>query len=160
MLNLAEVGTVEIFNEDANCLAKKISANVVYLDPSYNARQYVNFYHVLENLTRWDKPTEFEGKSMKFKRDNLKSGYSRSEAPILFGELVESLKCDLIVVSYNNTYQAKSVSSINKISEQQILEILSNKGNVTKQDIKYEVFNAGKTDLKDHRENLFICKVR
>ena len=55
-LQLENLSNVEIFNEDANILAKKINADVVYIDPPYNARQYVNFYHVLENLARWNKP--------------------------------------------------------------------------------------------------------
>ncbi|MBQ7276903.1 MAG: DNA adenine methylase [Bacilli bacterium] len=148
-----------IYNEDANNLAKKINADIVYIDPPYNARQYVNFYHVLENLARWNKPTEFEGKSMKFKRDNLKSDYCRSKAPLLFEDLIQSLKCKLIVVSYNNTYNAKSVSSNNTISEDQIIEILSKKGNVTIKTIDYSAFNAGKTDLKNHKEYLYICEV-
>ena len=50
----------QAYNIDANELSKIIKADVVYIDPPYNARQYVNFYHVLENLARWNKPTEFE----------------------------------------------------------------------------------------------------
>lgn len=97
---------------------------------------------------------------MKFKRDELKSGYSRSAAPTLFKNLIEDLKCKIIVVSYNNTYSAKSIASINKISEQQIIEILSAKGNVTKKEINYSAFNAGKTDMTDHKEFLFVCEVK
>ena len=133
---------------------------MVYIDPPYNARQYVNFYHVLENLARWNKPTEFEGNSMKFKRDELKSGYSRAQAPQLFSDLINDLNCKLIVVSYNNTYNARSGASINKISEEQIMDILSVKGEVLKREIDYNYFNAGKTDLKNHKEYLYVCKVR
>lgn len=159
-LQLENLSNVEIFNEDANILAKKINADVVYIDPPYNARQYVNFYHVLENLARWNKPTEFEGNSMKFKRDELKSGYSRAQAPQLFSDLINDLNCKLIVVSYNNTYNARSGASINKISEEQIMDILSVKGEVLKREIDYNYFNAGKTDLKNHKEYLYVCKVR
>ena len=159
-LQLENLSNVEIFNEDANILAKKINADVVYIDPPYNARQYVNFYHVLENLARWNKPTEFEGNSMKFKRDELKSGYSRAQAPQLFSDLINDLNCKLIVVSYNNTYNARSGASINKISEEQIMDILSVKGEVFKREIDYNYFNAGKTDLKNHKEYLYVCKVR
>jgi len=154
--NLAQA---KVFNEDANILAKKIKADVVYIDPPYNARQYVNFYHVLENLARWDKPTEFEGTSMKFKRNHLKSGYSQAKAPILFRELIMSLDCELIVVSYNNTYSANSVASNNKITEQQLKEILSLKGAVSYKEIDYNYFNAGKTNFSNHKEYLYICKV-
>ncbi len=44
------VEEISIFREDANLLAKKIKADVVYIDPPYNSRQYSRFYHVLETL--------------------------------------------------------------------------------------------------------------
>ena len=150
----------DIYNEDANDLAKKIKADVVYIDPPYNARQYVNFYHVLENLARWEKPQEFEGNSMKFKRDNLKSGYCRkNKASTLFKDLINSLQCKLIVVSYNNTYEAKSESSNNTILPNEIISILESKGNVHIKEREYKSFNAGKTNLDGHKEFIYICEV-
>ena len=149
----------EIYNMDANELAKDINADIVYIDPPYNARQYVNFYHVLENLARWNKPSEFEGNSMKFKRNELKSGYCRNKAPNLFEDLINSLNCSLIVVSYNNTYKARSISSINTITPDQIISILSKKGRVIVKEKDYNAFNAGKTNIADHKELLYICEV-
>ncbi|QIW62044.1 DNA adenine methylase [Mycoplasmopsis gallinacea] len=157
--NLSTKNDSELFNEDANSLVKKIKADIVYIDPPYNARQYINFYHVLENLARWEKPTEFEGKSMKFKRDELKSGYSRSTAPLLFEDLINNINSKLIVVSYNNTYKAGSTSSVNKITEEQMINILKKKGRVIIKEIPYKVFNSGKTELKGHKELLYICEV-
>ena len=159
-LNLENVPNCLIFNQDANDLVKKIDyVDVAYVDPPYNARQYVNFYHVLENLARWQKPAVFEGNSMKFKRDNLKSGYSRSCAPKLMEDLITHINAKLIVVSYNNTYNAKSGASNNKITEDQLYKILTKKGRTTIKRIDYKFFNAGKTDLKNHQELLFICEV-
>lgn len=160
MLDIKNLKNCLVYSEDANTLAKSIKADIVYLDPPYNARQYVNFYHVLENLARWNKPTEFEGNSMKFKRDELKSGYSRSKAPLLFKDLIDSLDCKIIIVSYNNTYSAKSTASNNKIQEQEIIDILESKGKVTKKEYSYKFFNTGKTDFKEHKEFIFICEVR
>ena len=158
-LNLKILPECEIFNEDANELVRKIKCDVAYIDPPYNARQYVNFYHVLENLARWEKPTEFEGNSMKFKRNHLKSGYSRSSAPELFKDLIDNLDCKLIVVSYNNTYDAKSGASNNKITEEQLESILKSRGKITVKEIKYKFFNAGKTDFKNHLERIYVCEV-
>ena len=149
----------EIYCKDANQLVKEINADVYYIDPPYNARQYVNFYHVLENLALWQKPEELEGNSMKFKRNHLKSDYSKAKAPIVFEDLINNIKGKLIVVSYNNTYDAKSGASNNKISEEQLETILSKKGKLTKIEIDYKFFNAGKTDLKNHKEYLYVCEV-
>lgn len=149
-----------IYCKDANALVRDIDADVVYIDPPYNARQYVNFYHVLENLALWQKPEELEGDSMKFKRNHLKSDYSKAKAPQVFEDLIENINAKLIVVSYNNTYSAKSTASNNKISEAQIVEILNKKGIVKKREIDYKFFNAGKTDLKNHKELIFTCEVK
>lgn len=155
-----DITPASIYNEDSNRLAKKIKADITYIDPPYNARQYVNFYHVLENLARWNKPTDFEGNSMKFKRDELKSGYCRKNtAKKLFEDLINSLNTKLIVVSYNNTYEAKSSSSNNTLLPDEILSILNKKGVTTIKEKDYKTFNAGKTDLKGHKEILYICEV-
>ena len=159
LLDIVNLKPAEIFNEDANKLAEKICADIVYIDPPYNARQYVNFYHVLENLARWNKPTEFEGNSMKFKRDFLKSDYCRSKAPALFKDLIEKLNCKLIVVSYNNTYKAGSVSSVNTIKIEEIVSTLNKKGKVSVKEIDYKFFNAGKSNLDGHKEYIFTCEV-
>ncbi|MCD8206929.1 MAG: DNA adenine methylase [Bacteroidales bacterium] len=149
----------DIYNIDANELVRKIKCDIAYIDPPYNARQYVNFYHVLENLARWNKPTEFEGNSMKFKRNELKSDYCRSKAPKLMEDLVSNLDCSLIAVSYNNTYKAGSMSSVNTVTPDQLTDILSQKGRVTVKESDYKAFNAGKTELTGHKELLYICEV-
>ena len=149
----------EIYCLDANKLVKEVTCDVAYIDPPYNARQYVNFYHVLENLALWQKPTDFEGNSMKFKRNHLKSDYSKSKAPDVFRDLINNLNAKLIIVSYNNTYNARSGASNNKISEEQLKEILETKGKVTRVDINYKFFNAGKTNFDNHKEYLYICEV-
>lgn len=151
-------GSAIIHNVDANKLVQNITCDIAYVDPPYNARQYVNFYHVLENLVRWKKPTEFEGTSMKFKRNDLKSDYSKAKAPEVFNDLIDNLRAKVVVVSYNNTYSAKSSASNNKITEAQLLETLSRKGKVAVKEFKHKSFNSGKTDFKDHKEILYICK--
>jgi adenine-specific DNA-methyltransferase len=160
LLNTRNIEKTKVFNLDANILVKKIESDVVYIDPPYNARQYINFYHVLENLARWEKPNEFEGKSMKFKRNELKSGYSKSKAKILLQDLISSINSKLIIVSYSNTYNAKSSASNNKISENEIIEMLQKKGKVKIMEIPHKSFNTGKTSLENHKELLFICEVK
>ena len=60
------------FNEDINSVAKKVEADIVYLDPPYNSRQYCDAYHLLENVARWEKPA-VEGIARKMERKRLKS---------------------------------------------------------------------------------------
>ena len=148
---------IHISRKDANQLAKEISCDIVYIDPPYNSRQYSRFYHVLENITSWKKPELF-GEARKPEAENM-SDYCRSSATSVFENLIISLKCKYIVVSYNNTYNSKSSSSRNKITLEDIKRILEKKGSVMVFEKTHQFFNAGKTSLNDHKELIFITKV-
>jgi adenine-specific DNA-methyltransferase len=145
---------ISIFQEDSNVLAKKINADVVYIDPPYNSRQYSRFYHVLETLTKWDKPKLY-GVALKPEPENM-SDYCRSNAKDKFVELVRDLDAKYLVVSYNNTYNSKSNSSRNKITLQEIEKILQKKGSTKVFEKKYRHFNAGNTNFNNHKEYLFV----
>ena len=142
---------------DANILAKNISCDIVYIDPPYNSRQYSRFYHVLENITKWEKPELF-GVACKPKLENM-SEYCKRSATKTFEELISSLNCKYIVVSYNNTYNSRSSSSRNKISLEDIQRILENKGAISIFEKEHPYFNAGKSNLANHKELIFIIKV-
>ncbi len=148
---------VEIHRSDANQLARRIQADIVYIDPPYNSRQYSRFYHVYETLVKWDKPELF-GVARKPIPENL-SEYCSSRAFDAFKDLVNHLQTKYIVVSYNNTYNSRSKSSQNKITLEEIESALSALGETKVFTQKYNAFNAGKTNLADHKEYLFLTKV-
>lgn len=148
---------IKIYREDSNELAKKVVADVAFIDPPYNSRQYSRFYHVMETITKWEKP-ELSGIAMKPPEENM-SNYCRNSAPKVFAELIENLKAKYIVVTYNNTYDSKSSSSRNKITLEQIKEILEKKGKTQVFETDYHRFNAGKTDATGHKELVFITRV-
>ncbi|WP_426461343.1 DNA adenine methylase [Mycoplasma hafezii] len=148
---------IKITQEDANELAKEVAVDIVFLDPPYNSRQYSRFYHVLDNLVEWKKPELF-GTAKKPKPEKM-SDYSRAKAPQVFDNLVKSLNCKYIVVTYNNTYNPKSKTSKNKISFEQILNSLNSIGETKYLEKEHSFFNSGKTDFSNHREFLFITKV-
>jgi len=148
---------IEIFREDANKLADKIYSDIVFLDPPYNSRQYSRFYHVLENLVEWKKPKLY-GVALKPEPENM-SEYCKNNAPKVFDDLIGSLSCKYIVVTYNNTYNSKSSSSRNKIQLEEILESLNKRGKTKIFESNYRFFNAGKTNLPNHKEFLFITEV-
>ena len=149
---------IEIYREDANILAKRIECDIAYIDPPYNSRQYSRFYHILETLVRWDSPN-LTGIALKRPPENM-SEYCRSGAKEAFADLINSLKCKYIAVSYNNTYNSQSSSSKNKLNLGDIRLILERKGELDTYDIPHRFFNAGKSNLANHKELLFICKVK
>lgn len=148
---------VSIYREDANILVQKIKSDIVYIDPPYSSRQYSRFYHVIETIVKWDNPKLF-GEAKKPEPENI-SDYCKVKAIDSFNDLILNLNCKYIVVSYNNTYGSKSKSSQNKMTLEQIKSILKKRGSVDVFMIKHKPFNAGKTDLSNHMEYLFIVKV-
>ncbi len=149
---------VEIYRKDSNKLAEEVKCDIAYIDPPYNSRQYSRFYHVMENIAQWKKP-ELYGVAMKPKEENM-SEYCKTSAPIAFNDLIQKLDAKYIIVSYNNTYESKSSSSKNKITLEEIETILSNKGDTIKFEKKYKAFTTGKTELNDHKEFIFVTKVK
>lgn len=148
---------VEIYREDANKLARKITADVTYIDPPYNSRQYSRFYHVYETLVKWDKPKLY-GVAMKPKEENM-SDYCKSKALDAFKDLIFNLSTKYIIVSYNNTYKSKSSSSANKIKLEEILEVLKTVGETKTYTHSHNAFNTGKTEFENHLEYLFVTRL-
>ncbi len=145
-------GGNEVYNEDANQLLRRLAADVLYLDPPYNSRQYIDCYHVLENIMRWDKPKLY-GKTRKFRREQLKSRYSRkNQAAGALAELVQAARARHIYLSYN---------SEGLISDAEIEEILASRGPVEVLEKPYPVFGngAGSSRKRVISERIFYCRV-
>jgi adenine-specific DNA methylase/DNA modification methylase len=141
----------EVFNQDANRLIRRLETGVLYLDPPYNTRQYVDCYHVLENILRWDKPP-LQGKTRKFHRDHLKSRYSRkNQAAAALRELIREARAEHIFLSYNNE---------GIIPEEAIREILGRRGAVEVFSREYSVFGngAGSARKRTLVERIYYCR--
>lgn len=144
------------YNEDANGLVKRVSADLVYLDPPYNSRQYCDAYHLLENIARWEKP-EVQGVARKMGRTNLKSDYCTNKAPAAFANLVHNINARYILLSYSNMADKGDGRSNAKITDGDIKRVLSMKGRVEIFTQKYKPFSSGKSDIAGHEERLFLC---
>lgn len=145
------------FNEDINIVVKNVSADIVYLDPPYNSRQYCDAYHVLENVARWEKPEVF-GVARKMDRTALKSDYCTQKATNAFSNLIADIKAKYILLSYNNMGNKGNDRSNAKLSDEDIFRILGNKGSVNVFEESYKAFTTGKSDRQDNAERLFLCK--
>jgi len=144
------------FNEDTNELVKHISADLVYIDPPYNSRQYCDAYHLLENIARWEKPN-VSGVARKMDRANLKSDYCTNKATEAFKNLIRNINARYILLSYNNMAQKGNDRSNAKISDSDIIRVLSAKGEVKIFTQNYKPFSTGKSDIEEHEERLFLC---
>lgn len=149
----------EVFREDANLLIRKISCDVLYIDPPYNSRQYSDTYHLLENLAEWKKPN-VKGVAKKMDRSHIKSSYCLKNATQAFEDLIRNADCKHILLSYNNTGDTKDGRSNARISDNDILRILKNKGEVEVFERDYKAFTTGKSNGDGNAERIYYCKVR
>lgn len=91
-----------VYNEDIHELITKVTGDVLYLDPPYNARQYCTNYHVLETIARYDNPT-LKGKTGLRNYEAQKSKYcSKRELENEFEYLIANAHFKYIFLSYNN----------------------------------------------------------
>ncbi|MCL0330794.1 DNA adenine methylase [Apilactobacillus xinyiensis] len=149
-----------LYHEDANNLVRKIKPDLVYIDTPYNSRQYGDAYHLLENIVDWKKP-ELYGVAMKAKdRSKTKSSYSTAKAPEVFSDLIQNIDSRYILVSYNNMAKKGSGRSNAKISNEEIIDILSKRGPVKVFSEDFQVFSTGKTNIKGHKELLYFVEVK
>lgn len=144
------------YNMDTNELAPEIEADLIYIDPPYNSRQYCDAYHLLENVARWEKPEVF-GVARKMNRTALKSDYCTKKATVAFENLIDSIHAKYILLSYNNMANKGNDRSNAKISDDDIMRILSKKGKVKVFSEDYKAFSTGKSDIQANQERLFLC---
>ena len=149
-----------IFCADSNTIAAQEQVDVAYLDPPYNSRQYCDAYHLLENIALWNKPEVF-GIAKKMDRTAMKSKYCKSvQAAVALEDLVRKLNCRYILFSYNNNGKKLQCRSNAKLTDDEIIRILSIRGDVQVFSMDYRGFDAGKSEFnKDNQERLFLCNV-
>ena len=157
-INYSHNANNQVYKEDANMLVKRISFDVLYIDPPYNSRQYSDAYHLLENLVEWKKPGVV-GIGKKMDRSHIKSSYCLKTAVGAFEDLIRNANCKHILLSYNNTGDSKDGRSNARISDEEILQILHDKGDVEIFETNYKAFTTGKSNGENNAERIFYCKV-
>lgn len=148
----------EIYKGDANELVKKIRADVVYIDPPYNSRQYSDSYHLLENVSTWKKEAVF-GVAKKIDRSHIKSKYNLKSAGVSFCELIDNIDAKYILVSYNDMGSSGDERSQSRISDHEILSALKRRGEVKIFETDFKQFTTGKSSKSDLKERIFLCKI-
>ena len=146
------------YNMDANELVKKIEADLVYIDPPYNSRQYCDTYHLLENVARWEKPN-VSGIAKKMDRTSLKSDYCTNKATDVFEDLIKNINAKYILFSYNNMAKKGNNRSNAKILDDDILRIFNKKGKLQIFSESYKSFTTGKSSIENNQERLFLCSM-
>ena len=130
----------ETFNEDINELARKITGDVLYLDPPYNARQYCSNYHVLETIAKYDNPTLNGVTGLRDSSDQKSKFCSKRTVAETFEDLIKNAQFKYIFLSYNN----EGLMSLNTIKE-----IMSRYGEYRFFTKEYKRFKADKEENRN-----------
>ena len=64
------------------------------------------------------------------------------------------------MVSYNNTGETRDGRSNARISDKNIMDSLSEKGEAGVYEKKFKAFTTGKSETINHYERIFFCKVK
>lgn len=154
---LREISTVinkednQAYNQNSVELSKNIQADIFYLDPPYNQRQYAPNYHLLETIAKYDNPT-IKGVTGLRDYTEQKSAFCNAKTGIEeLEKIVSNAKCNYLILSYN---------SEGIMPKEKILETLSKYGKVDLEEFNYLRFksnNKGDSKHKKHiQEQLFI----
>lgn len=147
-------GEIKMYISDVIDFVKEQSkADIVYLDPPYNTRQYPAYFSVLESIVVNDKQV-LNGKTGLRNYEKQKSKFSiKKDVKEEFTKLIDSIKSDYIVMSY---------STEGILDSNFIMEILKRKGETKKYNTSYRRFktNSWTRNNTNLKELVFICKTK
>lgn len=134
----------EVFNEDANNLITEIKADILYLDPPYNHRQYAANYHLLETIAKYDSPHVYGKTGLRNYRAQVSDYCSKNRVKHSFAELIMRARAKYIFLSYNN----EGLMSLREIEE-----IMASKGEYGCFNIDHVRFKADRAENRNYKAN-------
>lgn len=90
------------FNVDSVQLIKKIKADIYYLDPPYNHRQYAPNYHILETIAKYDNPLIKGITGLRDYQKQKSKFCNKSDAITELSFILENGLYNYLVLSYNS----------------------------------------------------------
>lgn len=146
---------------DAIDAARKLTADIAYLDPPYNQHKYLNYYHVWESIVRGDEPDHY---GIVCKRNECATHHSpfnsKREIHPALAEIVQTIDTRFLIVSFNNE---------GFITPEEMIGLLSSRGQVWREEVDFPRYIGAKIGIHDHtgkvvgkvshmtnKENLFV----
>ena len=97
-----ETTTNTTYNRNLRDILSEVTSDVLYIDPPYNERDYLSYYHVLETISKYDNP-ELKNNKTGTKAVSTKSAWcSKKTACAELEHVVTHSSAKLIVMSYND----------------------------------------------------------
>lgn len=145
------------YKSNANELIRKITCDILYMDPPYNERQYAPNYFMLELIAEgWfsEEEPQIYGKTGMRPYEQQKSAYCKKNyVKNVFSDLVTNADTKFMLLSYNDE---------GLMNESEIKDILSSRGRVKVFETghrRYRSINQDDTDRRTVKEKLYFVKV-
>jgi len=145
------------YKANANELIRKITCDILYMDPPYNERQYAPNYFMLELIAEgWfnEEEPQIYGKTGMRPYEQQKSAYcQKNYVKNVFSDLVANADTKFMLLSYNDE---------GLMNESEIKDILSSRGRVKVFETghrRYRSINQDDTDRRNVKEKLYFVKV-
>lgn len=129
----------KVYNEDISRVIKKVSGDVLYLDPPYNDRQYAANYHLLETVAKYDNPAIHGKTGIRDYRGQKSLFCSKKTVAGALEEVIKNADFRFIFLSYNDE---------GLLSPRQTEEIMSGYGKYTRFERQYKRFVADREDSR------------
>lgn len=142
-----------VFNNNSVDLLNKIEADIFYLDPPYNQRQYAANYHLLETITKYDNP-EITGISGLRNYKHQKSLFCNTKTALQeLYKIAKNGKYKVLILSYNTEGimpQYDILSILNQFGKVEIVEF---------DHLRFKSNNNGDSKYKKYiQEQLYILQ--
>jgi adenine-specific DNA-methyltransferase len=134
---------------DARELAASSDADVLYLDPPYNGRDYAGYYHLPETIARWDRPKPRGRSGVPAPGRVKRSDFCRpQQAAQALETLIGMARAKHVVVHYTTD---------GLIPHRRIVEILSRRGPTTFRDLPVRAYSTRAEQRPVARHRLYWC---
>lgn len=150
MRNTIRVSENCVFNEKAEDICSA-GADIVYMDPPYNNRQYSANYSPLNYIAKYDKTIELTGKTGLIDGYNRSSFCRKGEVIEAFKKMIEKIQAKHLIMSYNN----EGIMDYDTLKK-----ILESRGKLKLYKIPYKKFKAQMSvDIESVYEYLWFVEV-
>lgn len=133
----------QVYNDNSVNLITKIQADILYLDPPYNHRQYAPNYHLLETIAKYDNPT-IKGVAGLRPYEHQKSKFCNAQTALQeLRKIAQNANYKYLVLSYN---------SEGIMPQQKIMNILQQFGNLELIEFDYLRFKSNSNGLSNTKK--------
>lgn len=134
-------------------LADKMKADIFYLDPPYNQRQYAPNYHLLETIAKYDNP-KIKGVTGLRNYEDQKSNFCNAKTGLEeLSKIAKIANCKVLLLSYNTE---------GIMPQEKIISTLSEYGKVDLVEFEYLRFKSNNNGEFKHKkfikEQLYILQ--